>query len=34
LGVAGDGVDGGRWIDSELVIKAFIYNMLLSAITT
>jgi hypothetical protein len=23
-----------RWIDSELTIKAFIYNMLLSAVTT
>jgi hypothetical protein len=23
-----------RWMDSELVLKAFIYNMLLSAVTT
>jgi len=23
-----------RWMDSELKIKAFIYNMLLSAVTT
>jgi hypothetical protein len=23
-----------RWIDSELTIKAFIYNMLLSTVTT
>jgi hypothetical protein len=34
LGFAGDGLDGGRWIDSELAIKAIIYNMLPSAITT